>query len=83
MEPISKIEMLYRLYVFGCKRQIVTLSPFVVFPVDRENVPSFEVFKRDFIMMLHRRNTTEELFYKKVQNAIKFLVQHDQLNFRI
>lgn len=81
---MTKIELLYMLYRFGCKRQIASLHPFVVFPIDNLTIPlSFDDFKVAFEEMCKKLNHTEDSFYEKVRWVIIFLVAHGQFNFKL
>lgn len=84
MVAISKIELLYFLYIFGCKRQIVSLNPLIVFPVDNVMIPlEIEDFKLHFANLCKEWNYTEDFVYSKVKNAITLLVENGQFNFTI
>lgn len=84
MTPIPKIELLYYLYRFGCKRHIVNINPLVIIPIDNLMNPlGFEDFKVEFADLCKKWNYTEDHIYDKCKSAIRLLVENEQFNFTI
>ena len=84
MTPIPKIELLYYLYRFGCKRQIVNLHPLIIIPINNLSIPlGFEDFKVEFADLCKKWNYTEDHIYDKCKSAIRLLVENEQFNFTI
>ena len=84
MTPILKIELLYYLYRFGCKRHIVNINPLVIIPIDNLMNPlGFEDFKVEFVDLCKRWSYTEDYVYSKVKGVIDLLVEGGQFNFNL
>lgn len=84
MQQLTKIELLYYLYRFGCKRHIVNINPLVVFPVDNIAIPlTFNDFKIAFKDACTKWNYTEDFVYSRCKDMIDVLIQNQQFNFNL
>lgn len=81
MNPATKIELLYNIYVIGFLNHIVMTTHGLQMQ-SRNNLAqplTFEDFKVEFEDMLKRLQVTEDYVYKQCKSAIDFMVQINQI----
>lgn len=78
MNPATKLELLYNLYVIGCLNKIIMTKEGLQLR-QKDNLaipPSYEDFKVEFEEMLKRNQWTESYVYEQCKSAIDFMIMH-------
>jgi len=81
MNPVTKLELLYSIYVIGFLNQVI-IGPQGLQMRSRNTLGqplSFEDFKIEFEDMLKRKQWTEEYVFNQCKKSIDILVQLQQI----